>query len=275
MRRFLLEHRQRLGALADTTVQALGWAAHKVVSVTPETPAVVALALMAEKGISGVGVVNTKGLIIANFSISDLRCVAAPAALSHSRHTAQQGHAALACIMRLPCRAPARRTIVAEHFGAMALPVGEFLALEHGTEFWGVDRAELQAWPRLPGMALIVLSDQHAVRVQNQVRREAKQAWEAAVHQVPRQCLCGDALQGPALDNADEHARLQNKPASMFASNRQLRRRESAGCQVGQALVLATAQETFSQARRLRALLCTCQRTGCGLHSVISSVRLL
>ena len=35
-------------------------------------------------------------------------------------------------------------TIVAEHFGAMALPVGEFLALEHGTEFWGVDRAELQ-----------------------------------------------------------------------------------------------------------------------------------
>ena len=26
----------------------------------------------------------------------------------------------------------------------MALPVGEFLALEHGTEFWGVDRAELQ-----------------------------------------------------------------------------------------------------------------------------------
>ena len=78
MHRFLLEHRQRLGALAGTTVRALGWAAHKVVSVTPETPAVVALALMAEKGISGVGVVNTKGLIIANFSISDLRCAAPP-----------------------------------------------------------------------------------------------------------------------------------------------------------------------------------------------------
>ena len=42
---------------------------------------------------------------------------------------------------------------MAEHFGAMALPVGEFLALEHGTEFWGVDRAELQARPQLPGMA--------------------------------------------------------------------------------------------------------------------------
>jgi len=40
---------------------------------------------------------------------------------------------------------------VAEHFGAMALPVGEFLALEHGTEFWGVDRAELQARRRAAG----------------------------------------------------------------------------------------------------------------------------
>ena len=31
------------------------------------------------------------------------------------------------------------RTIVAEHFGATALPVGEFIAFEHGTEFWGVN----------------------------------------------------------------------------------------------------------------------------------------
>ncbi len=46
--------------------------------MTPETPAVVALALMAERGISGVGVVNARGLLIANFSISDLR--RAPAA---------------------------------------------------------------------------------------------------------------------------------------------------------------------------------------------------
>ena len=32
------------------------------------------------------------------------------------------------------------RTIMAEHFGALALPVGEFLALEHGTEFVGYRR---------------------------------------------------------------------------------------------------------------------------------------
>ena len=50
---------------------------------------------------------------------------------------------------------------MAEHFGAMALPVGEFLALEHGTEFWGVDRAELQARPLLPGAALRPLCGLH------------------------------------------------------------------------------------------------------------------
>lgn len=74
---------------------------------------------------------------------------------------------------------------------------------------------------------------------------------------MPRQRLCGEALERHRLCNADEHVRLQHKPASMFASNRQLRRRESAGCQVGQALVLATAQETFAQARWLWARLCT------------------
>lgn len=34
---------------------------------------------------------------------------------------------------------------MAERFGALALPVGEFLALEHGTEFWGrADKEEIQ-----------------------------------------------------------------------------------------------------------------------------------
>ena len=30
------------------------------------------------------------------------------------------------------------RTLVSENFGSLALPVGEFLALEHGLEYWGV-----------------------------------------------------------------------------------------------------------------------------------------
>ena len=30
------------------------------------------------------------------------------------------------------------RSIQSEHFGSLALPVGEFLALEHGLEFWGI-----------------------------------------------------------------------------------------------------------------------------------------
>ena len=34
-----------------------------------------------------------------------------------------------------------RRTIMSEHFGSLALPVGEFLALEHGTEYHGCGRS--------------------------------------------------------------------------------------------------------------------------------------
>ena len=30
------------------------------------------------------------------------------------------------------------RSIQSEHFGSLALPVGEFLALEHGLEFWDI-----------------------------------------------------------------------------------------------------------------------------------------
>lgn len=48
-----------------------------------------------------MAVVDSKGKIIGNFSMSEMR------------------------------------TIMSEHFGALALPVGEFLALEHGTEFTG------------------------------------------------------------------------------------------------------------------------------------------
>jgi len=103
MIRFLFNHLEDLGALADTTVTDLGFVSGTsgVVTVRPETPALDAMVLMEERGISAVAVTNTAGAIIGNFSVSELR------------------------------------TIMAEHFGSLALPVGEFLALEHGTEYAG------------------------------------------------------------------------------------------------------------------------------------------
>jgi hypothetical protein len=32
---------------------------------------------------------------------------------------------------------------MAEHFGALAMPVGEFLAMEHGTDFWSISRKSI------------------------------------------------------------------------------------------------------------------------------------
>jgi hypothetical protein len=40
---------------------------------------------------------------------------------------------------------------MAEHFGALSLPVGEFLALEHGTEFVGYTRIQEEEVTATPG----------------------------------------------------------------------------------------------------------------------------
>ncbi len=93
-----------LGPLADASVARLGLVAgaERLISVPPETAALDAMALMDARGISAVAVVAAAdGRILGNFSVSELR------------------------------------SIVAEHFGSLALPVGEFLALEHGTEYAG------------------------------------------------------------------------------------------------------------------------------------------
>lgn len=71
--RFLFENKAALGTLASMTAAQLGWAGRPVVSVTPDTCAMVALSLMAEKSIAGVGVVSHTGALIGNFSYSDLR----------------------------------------------------------------------------------------------------------------------------------------------------------------------------------------------------------
>eukprot|EP00878_Enallax_costatus_P010411 GHUV01010866.1.p1 GENE.GHUV01010866.1~~GHUV01010866.1.p1 ORF type:complete len:449 (+),score=124.72 GHUV01010866.1:208-1554(+) len=99
--RFLHMNKADLGDMGSKTAAELGWCPRPVVSLGPETSAIEAMLLMNQKQISAVAVVDGVGKIIGNFSISEMR------------------------------------TIMAEHFGALALPVGEFLALEHGTEFQG------------------------------------------------------------------------------------------------------------------------------------------
>ena len=60
-----------------------------------------AIVMMREHDISGIAVVESSGRLIGNFSMSEMR------------------------------------SVMAEHFGSLALPVCEFLALEHGTEYSG------------------------------------------------------------------------------------------------------------------------------------------
>lgn len=102
--RYLLNNIDQLGGLADASVADLGWAGRHVECVGPSTPAIEGMALMASKNVSALAVTDAEGRIIGNFSVTEMR------------------------------------TIMAEHFGSLALPVGEFLALEHGTEYAGYAR---------------------------------------------------------------------------------------------------------------------------------------
>lgn len=72
-----------------------------VVSVNAHTPTLVAYGTMSSSGVSGAPVVTDAGEIIANLSTSDVRA------------------------------------LTSEHFGILALPVAEFLALEHHTAYIG------------------------------------------------------------------------------------------------------------------------------------------
>lgn len=106
--RFLSTHEAALGGLGATTVQDLKWVSGpgSIVSVPPEASALAALATMADKKVAGVAVVDAGGRLLGNMSASDARGLTAD---------------------RLP---------------ALALPCAEFLALEHGTEYWGLDHSD-------------------------------------------------------------------------------------------------------------------------------------
>jgi CBS domain-containing protein len=100
--RYLHAHASALGPLAKKTAKELGWASRAVVVAPPELSALEAMRLMDSRHVSALAVVDSATRrIIGNFSISELR------------------------------------TICAEHFGSLALPVAEFLALENRTEFVG------------------------------------------------------------------------------------------------------------------------------------------
>jgi len=98
--KFLYAHKRAFGTLAKATVEECGWIRKELITVSPDMSAIAAMQLMQKKGIGAVAVVDKDGRIIGNFSMSEMR------------------------------------TIMAEHFGALAMPVAEFLAMEHGTDFW-------------------------------------------------------------------------------------------------------------------------------------------
>lgn len=102
--RYLLHHAGRLGPeTTSKSIEELGLLTGKppVFTVSPHEPTLMAYSKMSDAGVSGAPVVTETGEAIANLSVSDIRA------------------------------------LTSEHFGALALPVAEFLALEHHTSYIG------------------------------------------------------------------------------------------------------------------------------------------
>jgi CBS domain len=74
--RFLARNASALGPLADKTCSELGWVGRDVISVAPDLPAIDAMLLMEDAGISAVAVVAESGKLVGNFSVSEMRCAA-------------------------------------------------------------------------------------------------------------------------------------------------------------------------------------------------------
>ncbi|EFJ40899.1 hypothetical protein VOLCADRAFT_107937 [Volvox carteri f. nagariensis] len=146
--RFLAARLHVLGPLGAATVAELGWGSKQVVSCTPETPALEAMRMMVEEGVSSLAVVAASGsgsgtgLAPEPASASAASPAAAPAMLG-CRPAAGGGGGGGGGRLLGNFSASEMRTMTAEHFGALALPVGEFLALENETEYVAVNRERL------------------------------------------------------------------------------------------------------------------------------------
>ena len=133
-----------------------------VLSVNPHVPALLAYAQLAAQQVSGAPVIAESGELIANLSVSDIRWAAGGAAGRRGGRPPRAGQQVLGSRCwaapaagrprgprlrppALPCSA-----ITAEQFGALALPVAEFLAVEHGTAYLGYSATTSQHARRAP-----------------------------------------------------------------------------------------------------------------------------
>jgi 5'-AMP-activated protein kinase, regulatory gamma subunit len=103
--RWVVQHADRLGRVASASIFDCGLlqGKRKVLTVSPIEPTIMAFDSMTKSNVSGAPVVTETNEAIANLSVSDLRA------------------------------------ITAQHFGVLALPVAEFIALEHGVQFVGYE----------------------------------------------------------------------------------------------------------------------------------------
>ncbi|KAG2484172.1 hypothetical protein HYH03_016986 [Edaphochlamys debaryana] len=137
--RFLSQHVAELGPLALRTMSDLGWDCKPVVSCTPETPALDAMRAMVAAGVSSLAVVTPHAHHGDGHPAAGQPGQAAAGQAAGQAAPGGKGGRLLGNFS-----ASEMRTMTAEHFGALSLPVGEFLALEHDTEWVAANRERME-----------------------------------------------------------------------------------------------------------------------------------
>ena len=106
-------------------------------TVPPTAPAIEALAAMRRAGVAGLAVVESGGGGQPSSTSSSAAVENSDSAPSPSCPSAPGGGGAMIGSFAVPDL----RSLVCEHLGSLALPVGEALAKARGREFWGVARS--------------------------------------------------------------------------------------------------------------------------------------
>ncbi|KXZ43136.1 hypothetical protein GPECTOR_101g37 [Gonium pectorale] len=154
------------------------------------------------------------GRRFAQRELRHLSCKGCDGDFLHSRHA---GEATLLELVFYGFLDPKRRSMTSEHFGALALPVGEFLALEHDTEYVAANRERLLEEPGVLG------SPAHDfIRSRNQARSSRRSGGEPEDDAANRQ-------PSTSHDQPTSANLLHGHPP------------------VGQRLIVATANSTFGE----------------------------
>ncbi|KAF6254676.1 hypothetical protein COO60DRAFT_1642116 [Scenedesmus sp. NREL 46B-D3] len=188
--KFLLKHQEHLGPAAGQSLQQLGLlGAEKqgtLVLLEPATPTLLAYEKLAAAGVTGAPVLSGDGQIIANLSASDIRWAGGGWAVQRTRLPVTQVDGWVGGGFQT------------DHFGVLALPVAEFLAVKHGTSYLGYSQQSSKGAAHPFFASRLHQHEQHGMRATGADAADADAYADAQPEQAPSAAATADGAAAAA-----------------------------------------------------------------------------